>query len=245
MLVQDHLTGQLHEVSDEGVAYDGFGNPVGFPPLLPILTSLAPMVLPAVGNILKSFTGGGQQGMAGYASPEYGDDELSEVPQGEVVYDGFGNPVGFAPLLNIAKSVLPGVARAIGPIAQTVGRMVQGGPAGLLNAVNPLAQMTGQAITNVPGLINQAAAAIPTQPMPRPYPFPLRIPPGWQRAPVPYTGAQPARAYMRCSVWRGPQGLTPVAAGTMPNAPYPYVPGTVPPAPAAAAPVLRRRRRRR
>jgi hypothetical protein len=65
MLVQDTLTGALHEVPDVagysgygyygepaetmGEVYDGFGNPVGF---LPFLAPLAAKVLPAVSNLL-------------------------------------------------------------------------------------------------------------------------------------------------------------------------------------------------
>lgn len=62
MLVQDTLTGALHEVPDMagygyygepaetmGEVYDGFGNPVGF---LPFLAPLAAKVLPAVSNLL-------------------------------------------------------------------------------------------------------------------------------------------------------------------------------------------------
>jgi hypothetical protein len=63
MLVQDTLTGALHEVPDAGYSgygyygepaemgevYDGFGNPVGF---LPFLAPLAAKVLPAVSKFL-------------------------------------------------------------------------------------------------------------------------------------------------------------------------------------------------
>jgi len=61
MLVQDTLTGALHDVPEVsgygyygepdnvGELYDGFGNPVGF---LPFLAPLAAKLLPAISNVL-------------------------------------------------------------------------------------------------------------------------------------------------------------------------------------------------
>jgi hypothetical protein len=74
MLVQDTLTGALHDVPDAagygyygdpadtmGELYDGFGNPVGF---LPFLAPLAAKLLPAISNVLpgiaKAIPGVGQ-----------------------------------------------------------------------------------------------------------------------------------------------------------------------------------------
>jgi hypothetical protein len=74
MLVQDTLTGALHDVPDVtgygfygepadtmGELYDGFGNPVGF---LPFLAPLAAKLLPAISNVLpgiaKAIPGVGQ-----------------------------------------------------------------------------------------------------------------------------------------------------------------------------------------
>jgi len=74
MLVQDTLTGALHDVPDVagygyygepgesmGELYDGFGNPVGF---LPFLAPLASAIAPALSNILpgiaKAIPGVGQ-----------------------------------------------------------------------------------------------------------------------------------------------------------------------------------------
>src|SRR5215470_14555694 len=67
MLVQDTLTGALHEVPEYGEApdfgyygeaidplgevYDGFGNPVGF---LPFLAPLANMIAPLAAKVLPS-----------------------------------------------------------------------------------------------------------------------------------------------------------------------------------------------
>lgn len=246
MLVQDTLTGSVHQVpddtmygyagvADDGAMYDGYGNPVGFPPLIPILTSLAPAVLPP---LFKAFTSGfkGPDDEYAYADGWVGDDDpYGDVAQGEMLYDGFGNPVGFAPLLSIAKSVLPGVAkmasRMIPGIARTASGLIRSAP-GLISRAGSLVR------SMVPPGIPRPPFPIPRLPMPGiprpPFPvhrFPLRRPPGWMRAPVPYTGPQPRRVYMRCATWPGPPGLVPVAPGPVPGAP--------------ARPVRRRRRRRR
>lgn len=63
MLVRDRL-GYVHNVPDSQVygyqhlGYDGLGNPVGLP-ILPLLTSLAPMVGDILGNIFGGKKGGG------------------------------------------------------------------------------------------------------------------------------------------------------------------------------------------
>lgn len=66
MIIRDQL-GYYHDVPDsrlygfQHVGYDGLGNPVGFPALLPLLSSLAPMassLLPAVGDIVGGLFGG-------------------------------------------------------------------------------------------------------------------------------------------------------------------------------------------
>jgi hypothetical protein len=227
MLVQDHLTGQLHEVADE--ATYGYGDPgYGFPALLPILGKLAPMVLPQLFSSLTS----GMRGNAGYAgseyagygSPEYEGYGEEPIAQGQVVYDGFGNPVGFAPLVNIAKSVLPKLA----PVAQSVARAVPG----LVRSIVPAAT---QALRSVmPAAAPRMPMSVPMRALPMPMPVP--VPAGWRRPPVPYTGARPARAYMRCSVWPGQPGLVPTALTAVPGVP---VPGAAP-----MMPVRRRRRRR-
>ena len=271
MLVQDHLTGQLHDVPDE-YAGDGYG----FPALLPILGKLAPMVLPAIPSIIDMFTKGLQprQQAYGYAPPGYGyADDVSgygDIPQGQVVYDGFGNPVGWAPLANIARSVASTVApmaqqaiRTIAPLAQQAATAVTAGPAAMATALNPLArvaanmitaapnqiantlnpfaQAAGQALQNVGPALQSMVPRVPP-PMPMPHmPMPaLRVPPGWVRPAVPFTGRRPVRAYMRCSVWPGPAGFVPVSA----NQPMPVTAAPAAPVPTAAAMPIRRRRRR-
>jgi hypothetical protein len=50
---------------------------------------------------------------------------------------------------------------------------------------------------------------------------------GWTTPALPYTGPQPRRLYMRCSVWPGQSGLVPLEPGTWPTPqPAPTVPGT-------------------
>lgn len=227
MLVQDHLTGLLHEVADDGVQYDGFGNPVGFPPLLPILGTLAPIAAQALPGIMKAI------GLNGEDLGDYSADELNDdIPQGRVVYDGFGNPVGFAPIFDIVKNIIPGAARAIAPIAQSAMQAITQGPQQIMRALSP-----GFPAPPVPA----PAFPVPAAPTPFAPPAFFPRPPGWQHAPVPYTGPRPARAYMRCSVWPGPRGLVPIATGTDVT---PGAPGA-PSATVTPAAVVRRRRRRR
>ena len=64
MLIRDQL-GYVHQVPDpqtygfQHVGYDGLGNPVGLP-ILPLLTSLAPMVGDILGNLFGGKKGGGE-----------------------------------------------------------------------------------------------------------------------------------------------------------------------------------------
>jgi hypothetical protein len=91
--------------------------------------------------------------------------------------------------------------------------------------------------TSVPG-IGEIPSFLPQPPFGLPqlfrpgfppgFPFPGQIPPGWVRPPVPYTGIQPRRLYLRCSTWRGDPGYVPgVAANAIPG--YPGMPGMYPP----------------
>lgn len=199
MLVQDTLTGALHEVPDVagyggygyygepaetmGEVYDGFGNPVGF---LPFLAPLAAKVLPAVSNLL------------------------------------------------------PGIAKAIPGVGNLIGNLLPGGGA---------APPTPPGLPAIPGLppgFPGLPGGIPGFPgLPgmgfRP-PMPAGIPPGWMRPPVPYTGLQPRRRYMRCVSWPGPPGLVPASAAMTPPG---AVPGQAAVVAAATAPFPRRRFRRR
>jgi|SRR5262249_7802058 len=62
MLIRDRL-GYVHQVPDpqvygfQHVGYDGLGNPVGLP-ILPLITSLAPVVGDLLGNLLGKKGGG-------------------------------------------------------------------------------------------------------------------------------------------------------------------------------------------
>jgi hypothetical protein len=85
---------------------------------------------------------------------------------------------------------------------------------------------------------------------PAPGGFPMPgVPPGWIQPPIPYTGMQPRRLYMRCSTWRGVPGLVPASAASavpgMPGIPgMPGQPGFPPAMPGIPAMAGRGRRRR-
>jgi hypothetical protein len=142
-----------------------------------------------------------------------------EIPETPAMVDGLGNPLGFPPLL----AALPAIAGAVGGALPAVG--------GLLSRILP------------GGGPSPAAAARP--PLPFPLPLPLPVPPpvpaGWMQRPVPYTGHQGYRRYMRCVMWPGPAGLIPAHA---PGLPQPTVPA-VPVVPAALPGGFPRRRGRR
>jgi hypothetical protein len=146
---------------------------------------------------------------------------LHEVPYpqvpgfGQVLYDGLGNPVGglFDNLLSPLKSIVGNL-----PIV-----------GGLVNSLLP-----GSAPPPPPPVI---APAVPAYAQPAPYPSPYMQPPmgnmlsnlmpglpfrrcgppmGWTTSALPYTTA-PRRLYLRCSVWPGQAGLTPVNPGQWPT----------------------------
>ena len=181
MLVQDTLTGALHEVPDSQLYGAGFGEPP---------------------------------------------DTFGE---GQVVFDGLGNPVGLLPFLPaigaLAAKAIPAVASAL----PAVGNLV-GGLFGRRPAPAPVPAVAG-----------------PIRP---PFPFPGFRPPwpaGWVRPPLPYTGLGPRRLYMRCAVWPGPRGLVPAHAATTPAAlaPAAAAAGAAAAAAQQAAMMGLRRRRRR
>src|SRR5258705_4175663 len=148
---------------------------------------------------------------------------LHEVPYpqvpgfGQMLYDGLGNPVG-----GLFDSLLS-------PIKSLVGNLPIVG--GLVNSLLP------------GGAPAPAAMVAPPAPYPQPSPypspyspyvppiggignlFPARIPVrrcmppvGWTTPALPYTGTQPRRLYLRCSVWPGQSGLVPVNPGQWPQA---------------------------
>jgi hypothetical protein len=157
--------------------------------------------------------------------------QVHQVPDsqfGQVVYDGFGNPVGQLSgpfdFLNPLNAINP------------------------LNALNPL-NLIQQGVRAVGGLLSPSAPP-PQAPLPGgafPFPSPQMnvapqfsppffpghvpgrhcVPPvGWTTPALPYTGPQPRRLYMRCSVWPGQSGLVPTAPGTRPTPlPPPGMPG--------------------
>lgn len=168
--------------------------------------------------------------------PEYA--EYPE-PMGEVVYDGFGNPVGLPFLAPIAAALAPMAAKAIPAIASSI-----------LPAAQRLLPQVGRLVSGL--LPGGRPAPVPRLPVPAlrtpvmPYRPPLpafRPPPplGWIRPPLPYTGLGPRRLYMRCAVWPGPRGLVPAHAATMLPTPTPATAAAA--AQQATAMGMRRRRR--
>jgi hypothetical protein len=230
MLVQDTLTGYLHEVPDSQlyepeyaeypepmgeVVYDGLGNPVGLAFLAPLAAKLAPMALQRLPGILR----GAKSAIKRF------------VPVARRALPGVIQQ--FGPAARAFQQALPG-AQQVGPAAQAFQQALPGG----VQQFGPAAQASQQA---VPGAMQQfppAAQAFQQpvpgameQPMPAPggeaefaevpYPAPATPfmrppPPGWIPRPSPYTGLQPRRAYMRCLVWRGPKGLVPAQAAQTP-----------------------------
>ena len=151
---------------------------------------------------------------------------LAEDPygMGEPVFDGLGNPVGFLPFI-------PKIA-ALASLAPKVGSLV----GGLLRRRIPAAAAAA-ALPAAAAAIPAAAAAIPAamtaaMMMRRP------MPPGWMRRPSPYTGLRGRRIYMNCRLYPGPRGLVPVSAAQT-------LPGALAPGAPVAAPMVRRRGRRR
>ena len=240
MLVQDTLTGYLHEVPDSQlyepeyaeypepmgeVAYDGFGNPVGFAFLAPLAAKLAPMALQRLPGILRGVKG---------AIKRF-------VPVARAVQRALPGAIQqFVPAARAFQQALPAAVQQFAPAAQAF----QQAPPGVVQQFAPVAQA-----------FQQPPPAAMEQPMPAPggeaefaeVPYPVMTtpfrrppPPGWIPRPYPYTGVRPRRVYMRCLVWRGPRGLVPArAAHTPPTA-------VAPPATAAAAqPAVGRMRRRR
>jgi hypothetical protein len=216
MLVQDTLTGYLHEVPDSQlyepeyaeypepmgeVAYDGFGNPVGFAFLAPLAAKLAPMALARLPGILRGVRGAIKRFVpaARRALP-------AAVQQ-------------FAPAAQAFQQAPPGVVQQFAPVAQA---FQQPPPAAMQQ---PMPAPGGEA----------EFAEVPYPVMTTPFRRPP--PPGWIPRPYPYTGLRPRRVYMRCLVWRGPKGLVPARAAQTP-------PAAIAPPPAVAPQQARRIGRR-
>jgi hypothetical protein len=217
MMVQDSLTGYVHEVPDiaEAPAYDGFGNPIGF-----------------LGRRRRRRAAPGMS-PEGAAQPEAGpgaEEEPGEV--GETVYDGFGNPIGFNPFKAIG-SAIRNVGSMVASPFRAVGNLVSRGPGGLITAL-PAAGLLLPALLSRLNAQRQAIAQYTSTGQPVP-PYLLQSyrnllaqyrsrsamrrpwPRGWRRPPLPYTGLGPRRLYMRCAVWPGPKGLVPGYAVATPG----------------------------
>jgi hypothetical protein len=115
--MQDSLTGYVHEVPDfaewpETVGepvYDGFGNPVGFLPALPAVTSFLPSIARGIGRLF----GGRKRRRRPPPMPEM-QPPMPEMPPQDYSppYDsggGYGDPVGFLPLPFLPRPSLPGL----------------------------------------------------------------------------------------------------------------------------------------
>jgi hypothetical protein len=214
MMVQDSLTGYVHDVPDiaEAPVYDGFGNPIGF-----------------LGRRRRRRPAA-DMSPEGAAPPEVGpgaEEEPGEV--GETVYDGFGNPIGFNPFKAIG-SAIRNVGSMVASPFRAVGNLVSRGPGGLISALPAAGLLLPSLLSRLMGYRRSIAQYQSSgQPVPpqlmqnyqnllsqyrrtgayrRPWPR------GWRRPPLPYTGLGPRRLYMRCAVWPGPKGLVPTYATT-------------------------------
>jgi hypothetical protein len=218
MLVQDTLTGYLHEVPDSQaygaylgelpdpmgeVAYDGFGNPVGLSFLAPLAAKFAPTALKALPGIFR----GARRAIRRF------------VPVARAFQRALPGAIQqFVPAVRAFQQALPAAVQQFAPAAQA---FQQAAP-GAMQQFAPAAQAFQPA---VPGAMEQ--------PMPGPgeeaefaeVPYPIQTtpfrrppPPGWIPRPHPYTGLRPRPVYMRCLVWRGPRGLVPARAAQTPPA---------------------------
>jgi hypothetical protein len=157
-----------------------------------------------------------------------------QIGEGQVLFDGLGNPVGFLPFIpkiaSLATSVLPGLIRGAAPAVRGLVGQLPGMVRGLVGGQGGVPAMPGM------------PAAMPPFPLPAPRP---PWPAGWIRPQLPYTGFGPRRLYMRCAVWPGPRGLVPASAAQAQAAPVAPLPPAAAAQQAAMARVGRRRFRRR
>jgi hypothetical protein len=191
-----------------------------------------------------------------------------QMAEGQILYDGLGNPVGFsflkrafrgltkaatqlAPLASllpvpgaglltqVAQRALPSVMRQLAPAARALQRSL---PPGVVQQFAPVAQAFQQAVPAAPpGSVGGFyGEAVPTQPVPTQA---LQPPPGWIPRPSPYQGKKGRRIYLRCVSWRGPKGLVPAIAAQAQAVPA-VVAQPVPPVPVVMARRFARRRRR-
>jgi hypothetical protein len=161
-----------------------------------------------------------------------------QMAEGQMLYDGLGNPVGF--------SFLKKAFRAGLKLAPSLASLLPIPGAGLI---------TQAAQRVLPGVISKLGdgyygEAVPVQPMAaQPMPVQaLQPPPGWIPRPSPYLGRKGRRIYLRCVSWRGPKGLVPAVAAQAQPAPavvaQPVPTGPVVMQPAVMGRRFARRRRR-
>ena len=220
MLVQDTLTGYLHEVPDSQlyepeyaeypepmgeVVYDGFGNQVGLPFLAPIASALAPMAAKALPGVVKRLTGSFRR----------------FIPGARIIQRALPQAIRrFAPAAQLLQRALPGAIRQFAPAVQAFQQAVPGA----IQQFAPAAQAFQQPLPGpMPGPSEETEFAEVPYPM---LTTPVRRPPppGWIPRPSPYTGLRPRPVYMRCLMWRGPKGLVPArAAQTLPAAVAPSI----------------------
>jgi hypothetical protein len=200
MLVQDTLTGYLHEVPDSQaygaylgelpdqmgeVAYDGFGNPVGLAFLAPLAAKFAPTALKALPGIFR----GARRAIQRFA------------PAAQAFQRALPGAIQrFVPAARAFQQALPGAIQQFAPVAQAF----QQPPPGAME--QPMPTPGGETeFAEVPYPVMATAVRRPP-------------PPGWIPRPHPYTGLRPRPVYMRCLVWRGPRGLVPARAAQTPPA---------------------------
>jgi hypothetical protein len=202
MLVQDTLTGYLHEVPDSQlyepeyaeypetvgeVVYDGFGNPVGLPFLAPIAAALAPAAAKALPGVVKGLTGSLRRFLP------------------------FGRRIQRA-----LPRAMPGAIQQFAPATQAF----QQPPLGEMEP--PMPEPGGEAESTEDPYPGPAAPLMQPPPpgwIPRPYPYPYPY-----AYPYPYTRLRPRRAYGRWPAWRRLRGrVFARAAQTLPTVVAPRV----------------------
>lgn len=121
---------------------------------------------------------------------------LAEDPYGvgeaQMVYDGLGNPLGWGFLKKLVKKAVPFATSMLGPYGQIINRALP---------------VVSRSLAEVPPTVPvPSAQPVAVSPMPsrRPWPAP------WTRPQGPRMGPPARRVYLRCSAWRGPNGLVPV-----------------------------------
>lgn len=208
MLYQDTLTGTLHEVPDSQVGWALAEDPY------------------AMGEV---YDGLGQPLGWGFKSlkrfiKKVAPIAMSMSPYGQIISRAL--PIARRALAPVVASTaqafrqqaLQQLAPPVAPVVAPVAAPQLSGVPVALPVAPPVAAVAPPvaAVTPVP------VTAAPIAPMGQ------RLPAGWRRPPVPYTGPRPRRIYLRCSAWPGPKGLVPVdAAAATPAGPAVVAPPIV------------------